>query len=269
AFRRDDPQLRDEIEFAPARLCDLRPALPGQCKHAKQGAVRVGHCRRGVPERTPFAIGEYPRSRGLRPDDGFRLEPVARRRFQPIDILVDCPGKQASGQDQQIVRLIRRASILDRLDDCTHIVRRNLGDWTVAPDRNEFALDIALDRTTGALTRYLVDNEVLSDRSECIGALALFRQLGAFLLDGWVDAPGDQLTPVCGLDAGLLERERWITAQGPSRRSAATREAGVQDETDVPCFAGPAWVALIIHAHAEARYDAIAKLIALTGLRRH
>jgi len=73
------------------------------------------------------------------------------------------------------VRLIRRTPVLHRLDDATHIVRRNLSDWTVAPDRNEFALDVTLDRTTGALTRYLVDNEILSDRSECIGALALFR----------------------------------------------------------------------------------------------
>src|SRR5262245_20531082 len=174
-LRRDAPQLRGEIEFAPARLCDLRATLPGQCKHAKQRAVRVKRCRRGVPERAPLAIGEYPRSRGLRPDDGFRLEPITRRRFQPVDMLVDRPGKQASGQDQQIVRLIRRTSILDRLDDCTYIVRRDLSDWTVAPDWNEFALDIALDRTTGALTRYLVDNKILSDRSECIGTLALFR----------------------------------------------------------------------------------------------
>src|SRR5262249_23414603 len=182
-----------------------------QHQHAKQGAVRVRRRCRGVPKRTPFAISEYPRSRGLRPDDSFWLEPIARRRLQPVNMLVNCPTEQAPRRDQQVVRLIRRTAVLHRLDNPTPIVRRNLSDWTFAPNRNELAPDVALNGTGGALRRYLVADEILGDRGECVGALSLLRQSSTFFFDGRINPSTDQRAPLCGLIPGLFKCQFAVT----------------------------------------------------------
>jgi hypothetical protein len=156
------------------------------------------------------------------------------------------------------VGLVRRAAVLRGFHHRAYIVRRNLGNWSPAPCSDEFAPDVAFDLATLTLGRKLVFDEVLGDRGKGIGALALFRQASALLLIGRVDAFADQLNPMAGLGAGLLERERAVVAERPACWVRAAWKARDKHEG----LAGR-----LRHTHAEAADDGVHHVVMLPRFR--
>ena len=70
------------------------------------------------------------------------------------------------------MRLIWRA-LSYRLDDIHYIERGDLDDRALAPNRDEFAAEVALDLPTLALSGQLLANEVFANRRKRASALAL------------------------------------------------------------------------------------------------
>ena len=131
-----------------------------------------------------------------------RLEPVARRRGQAVDVLIDHPVEEPLDQDQQRAGHLRCGALLG-VDDLQHVELGDLADRSVAPCGDEDGAEVALGHLAAALLCQLVGDEGFRDVGERM--LDAQRPLTGCLLAGFgldhggVDALGDQAAPfACG-----------------------------------------------------------------------
>ena len=163
--------------------------------------------------------------------------------------------------------LIRRASILGGLDDGAHVVRRNFGNRTPAPRRDELPSDVPLDLPALPLAGQFILDEVLGDSREGVSLLAPRRVPLTLLMRLRVNAGLDHSSPLPSLLASAGKRRRAvsvkqvsfegdlfavrfrqrfvtapflrvakgnISAERPARRMRAAREAADQHKSALP-----------------------------------
>src|SRR6266487_176596 len=137
----DRPQLQRGIDFRPPPLRNLAVTLAGKQQHPKQRPIRIWQTATRPPECPQLVITEHPRAGASLAYDGFRLEPIAGRTFETINVLINRPSEEPPRISEQIVGLVELAATLDGLHHRPHVVRHDLRDRTLAPGQNELTPD--------------------------------------------------------------------------------------------------------------------------------
>src|SRR5262249_38321643 len=146
----------------------------------------------GAPECTDLGIAQVPRPGRLFADEGLAIDVVAGVVLQTEALPLDCPAEQAARQGQQGVGLIRRAR-LHLLQHQLYVAARDLGVLAGDPAWNQFTAKRDLSIMAAPLLGQLFPNEVLGDRCERAGVLALLGALALLDLVSWIDSATDQI----------------------------------------------------------------------------
>jgi hypothetical protein len=118
-------------------------------------------------------------------------------------VLADRPIVEPADVAKQVVRLIYLSLIPYPLNEGANVEGGDVRDGPSAPNRNEFATNIALDLTPLALARQFFPNEIFRDRQKRRLLFPKLRGALALLLLRRVDTPADKQAPLSGLLASL------------------------------------------------------------------
>ena len=258
-LRRYRPKLVFEVDLRPPRLRHLGLSLTGKGEHLVHAPVGIADRLTRIPEGAQFVVAEDARAHRLLADDCLRLQAVAWRSLDTVDVLVDCPTEQAPCDAEQIVRLRWCIASHCGLDHRSHVEGGDFRDRSPAPLRDKLAPDVKLDLPALPFGRELLCNEILGDGRERIGPLSLFSEPLALLNRARVPSLPDQFQPTPGLPTGFCEP---YFAQYSNRPPCRVVAAGVaRGENERPA-------ALVGHPHTEPGDDRIHHIVPFARRRR-